>query len=46
MVAEAKVVQENYWKEIQDEIPIILEDLSGIVLGTYNSIEFTDIIDF
>lgn len=45
-MAEEEVVQINYWKEIQNEIPDILENLSGIVLVTHNSIEFTDIIDF
>jgi hypothetical protein len=36
----------NYWKEIQNEIPNTLADLSGIVLLTHNSAEFTNIIDF
>jgi len=36
----------NYWKEIQGELPDILNNLSGIVLLTHNSVEFTDIIDF
>lgn len=43
---DQKIIQGNYWKEIQNEIPDILEDLSGIVLLTHNSLEFTDIIDF
>jgi len=30
-----KIIQGNCWKEIQDEIPDILEDLSGIVLVTH-----------
>ena len=36
----------NYWKEIEDELPDILKNLSGIVMLTHNSIEFTDIVDF
>lgn len=43
---DQKIIQGNYWKEIQNEIPDILEDLSGIVLLTHNSLEFTNIIDF
>ena len=43
---DQKIIQGNCWKEIQNEIPDILEELSGIVLLTHNSLEFTDIIDF
>jgi len=43
---DQKIIQGNYWKEIQNEIPDILEDISGIVLLTHNSLEFTNIIDF
>jgi len=39
-------VSVNYWKEIEEEMPIILKNLNGIVLLTHNSIEFTDIINF
>jgi len=43
---DQKIIQGNCWKEIRNEIPAILEDLSGIVLLTHNSLEFTNIIDF
>ena len=43
---DQKIIQGNCWKEIQNEIPDILEELSGIVLLTHNSLEFTNIIDF
>jgi hypothetical protein len=43
---QADIVQGNYWKEIQNEIPHILKKLNGVVLVTHNSIEFIDIIDF
>jgi hypothetical protein len=43
---DQEVIQGNYWKEIQNEMPAILEDLRGIVLLTHNSLEFTNIIDF
>lgn len=46
LIDNPESIQGNYWKEIQDEIPTILEDLSGIVLLTHNSIEFTDITSF
>jgi len=36
----------NYWKEIDEELPNILQNLHGIVLLAHNSIEFTNIIDF
>ena len=39
------VISINYWKEIHKEITGILKNLSGIILLTHNSIEFTDIID-
>ncbi|MEF8879925.1 MAG: hypothetical protein V5A64_06000 [Candidatus Thermoplasmatota archaeon] len=35
----------NWWKEINDELPEILENLKGTVLLLHNSAEFTDIID-
>jgi len=43
---DQKIIQENCWKEIRNEIPAILKDLSGIVLLTHNSLEFINIIDF
>ena len=36
----------NYWKEIEKNISDELKDLSGVVLITHNSVEFTDLIDF
>lgn len=35
----------NYWKEVNKELNNILKNLSGVVLLTHNSIEFTNIID-
>ena len=42
---DEEVININYWKEIHKDISATLKDLSGIVLLTHNSIEFTDIID-
>ncbi len=42
---DEEVINTNYWKEIHKDISATLKDLSGIVLLTHNSIEFTDIID-
>ena len=39
------IITINYWKEIHNEIIDILKNLSGIVLLTHNSIEFTEIVD-
>jgi len=36
----------NYWKEIEEELPNELQNLNGIILLTYNSVEFTHIINF
>jgi hypothetical protein len=36
----------NYWKEVEKDIPILLNDLKGITLLTHNSIELTDLVDF
>ncbi len=42
---DEEVISINYWKEIHKDISRTLKYLSGIVLLTHNSIEFTDIID-
>lgn len=44
-MAETKVIQVNYWKEIRKEINETIEDLHGLVLLTHNSVEFSDIVD-
>jgi hypothetical protein len=36
----------NYWREIDREISDTLDELSGIILLSHNSVEFPDIIDF
>ncbi|OYT28324.1 hypothetical protein B6U98_05225 [Thermoplasmatales archaeon ex4572_165] len=40
-----EVLNVNYWKEVRNEFHKILENLSGIVLLTHNSIEFPEIVD-
>jgi hypothetical protein len=40
-----EVININFWKEIHKEISSTLEEVSGIVLITHNSIKFPDIID-
>jgi len=40
-----EVININFWKEIHKEISSTLEEISGIVLITHNSIQFPDIID-
>lgn len=42
---EDEIININYWKEIHKEISEILKNLSGIVIVTHNSIEFTEIIN-
>jgi len=45
-LAESKVVQVNIWKELRKEINKTIGELSGLVLLTHNSVEFSDIVDF
>ena len=40
------IVQVNIWKELRKEINKTIGDLSGLVLLTHNSVEFSDIVDF
>lgn len=42
---DEEVIKINFWKEIHKEILSTLEEVSGIVLITHNSIQFPDIID-
>ena len=42
---DEEVIKINFWKEIHKEILSTLEEISGIVLITHNSIQFPDIID-
>lgn len=42
---EDELITFNYWREIKEEIGATLHNLSGIILLTHNSIEFTDIVD-
>ena len=42
---DEEVISINYWKEIHSDISSILEEISGIILITHNSIEFSDVID-
>ena len=42
---DEEIISINYWKEIYKDISTTLKDLSGIVLLTHNSMEFSDIID-
>jgi hypothetical protein len=43
---EESTLSINYWKEIDNELPHVLDKLNGIVLLSHNSVEFPDIIDF
>ena len=45
-MSEAKIVQVNIWKELRKEINKTIGRLSGLVLLTHNSVEFSDIVDF
>ena len=41
---EDEIIVTNYWKEVHKDISDILNNLSGLVIITHNSIEFKDII--
>ena len=43
---EEVIVQINYWKEMRKELNKTMSQLSGIVLLTHNSVDFSGIIDF
>ncbi len=45
-MSDTSIVQVNIWKELRKELNKTIGTLSGLVLLTHNSVNFSDIVDF